>query len=76
MFSYCDGRNSNARLRSAGTNDAGNASRGDAMGDDIIVTARKREERAQDIRIAISAFSCDAIAARPRKWRVAVKWKL
>jgi len=40
------------------------ASRAGAMGGDIVVTARKREEKAQDIPIAISAFSGDAIAAR------------
>lgn len=34
------------------------------MSGDIVVTARKREERAQDIPIAISAFSGDSIAAR------------
>ncbi len=39
-------------------------SRAAAMGADIVVTARKREERAQDIPIAISAFSGDSIAAR------------
>lgn len=39
-------------------------SRADAMSGDIVVTARKREERAQDIPIAISAFSGDSIAAR------------
>lgn len=39
-------------------------SRAAEMGGDIVVTARKRAERAQDIPIAISAFSGDAIAAR------------
>ncbi len=39
-------------------------SRAAEMGGDIVVTARKREERAQDIPLAISAFSGDAIAAR------------
>ncbi|TNE41690.1 MAG: TonB-dependent receptor [Sphingomonadales bacterium] len=42
----------------------GEESRAALMGGDIVVTARKREERAQDIPIAISAFSGDAIAAR------------
>lgn len=36
----------------------------DALGGDIVVTARKRDERAQDIPIAISAFSGASIAAR------------
>ncbi len=39
-------------------------SRAEAMSGDILVTARKREERAQDIPIAISAFSGESIAAR------------
>lgn len=39
-------------------------SRAAEMNGDIVVTARKRAERAQDIPIAISAFSGDAIAAR------------
>lgn len=44
--------------------EAGSSSRADVMSGDIVVTARKREERAQDIPIAISAFSGDSIAAR------------
>lgn len=41
-----------------------NVSRAAEMGGDIVVTARKRAERAQDIPIAISAFSGESIAAR------------
>ncbi|WP_414900974.1 TonB-dependent receptor [Sphingomonas flavalba] len=41
------------------------ASRADLLGQqDIVVTARKREERAQETPIAISAFSGDSLAAR------------
>lgn len=41
------------------------SSRADLLGEgDIIVTARKREERAQDIPIAMSAFSGESLAAR------------
>lgn len=43
---------------------SGDGSRADAMAGDIVVTARKREERAQDIPIAISAFSGESIEAR------------
>lgn len=39
-------------------------SRVDAISGEITVTARKFEERAQDIPVAISAFSGDALAAR------------
>lgn len=42
----------------------GAESRIDSLMGDIVVTARKREESAQSIPLAISAFSGDAIAAR------------
>lgn len=41
-----------------------NAADRSPLGQDIVVTARKREERAQEIPIAISAFSGSALAAR------------
>ena len=40
------------------------ASRADALAGDIVVTARKFEERAQDIPLAVSAFSGASIEAR------------
>ena len=40
------------------------ATRADALSGDIVVTARKFKERVQDVPVAISAFSGEAIAAR------------
>jgi len=37
---------------------------GDALGGDIVVTARKRQEKLQDTPISISAFSATSLAAR------------
>lgn len=53
-----------AQEKATGTQEDAATSRADAMAGDIVVTARKREERAQDIPIAISAFSGESIEAR------------